>query len=84
MCEYTVGSGRKTKVLVMFYNLLTKNSYPKRKGKILDVMLNKGKGMAFDKLRAITLIKADVQCITRICLNNEEEEVIEMNERPSK
>ena len=63
----------------------TKNrSYPKRWEKILDVMLSKGRGMMLGKLRTITLIEADLQCIMRMFLNEGEEEMIEADKRFSK
>ena len=52
--------------------------------KIVDVILNKGKGMVLGKLRTITLIEADLQYIMRIYLNDNEDELIEKDERISK
>jgi len=78
-------SDRMTRVLVTYYNIILRNRYyPQRWEKILDVMLNKGKGMILGKLRTITLIEADIQYIMRIVLNDGETERIENDERFSK
>ena len=78
MHKCVLGSDRMTEVLVMFYNLSMKNRcYVKRWEQNLDALLNKGKGMILGKLRTITLIEADLQCIIRLCLNDNEEELIE-------
>jgi len=78
-------SERMTKVLVTYYNIILKHTYyPKRWEKILDVMLNKGKGMILGKLRTITLIEADIQYIMRIILNDGNTERIENDDRFSK
>ena len=53
-------------------------------GKILDAILNKGKGMVLGKLRTITLIEVNLQHVMRMCLNDDEEELIEEDERMSK
>ena len=80
-----LGSDRMTKILVAFYNILIdKGYYPCRWIKILDVMLGKGKGMIIGKLRTITLIEADLQLIMRIYFDDQEEEIIESDERFSK
>ena len=50
----------------------------------LDAMLSKGKGTIFGKLRTITLIEADLQCIMRACFSDDEEEKIEYDEKFSK
>ena len=51
---------------------------------MLDVMLGKGKGIILGKLRIITLIEADLQNIMRTCLGNQQEEIIESDNRFSK
>jgi len=47
-------------------------------------MLGKGKGMIIGKLRTITLIEADLQYIMRIYLDDDDEEMIESDDRFSK
>ena len=47
-------------------------------------MLGKGKGIILGKLRTITLIKADLQYIMRIYLEDLKEELIELDNRFSK
>ena len=60
MCKCTLDSERMTDILFSYYNLLTKNGYfPKRWLDVLDVMIEKGKGMVLGKLRTITLIEVD-------------------------
>ena len=74
-----------TEILVTYYNILIKNRYySKRWLKILDTILEKGKGMILGKLRTIMLIEADLQYIMRIYLEDKEEEMIESDERFSK
>ena len=51
---------------------------------MLDVMIGKGKGMLLGKLRIITLIEADLQCIMRTCLGDNDEEIIEKDRQFSK
>jgi len=78
-------SDRMTNILVSYYNLLIKNGYfPKRWLDILDVMIEKGKGIVLGKLRIITLIEADLQYMMRIYLGDEEEEMIEHDSRFSR
>ena len=67
----TLGCERMTEILVTYYNILIeKGYYPKRWLKILDAMLEKGKGMILGKLRTITLIEADLQYIMRLYLED--------------
>ena len=47
-------------------------------------MISKGKGIFLGKLRIITLIEADLQCIMRTYLGDEIEEKIENDEQFSK
>ena len=71
-----------TNILVTYYNvLINRGYYPTRWLKILDVMLGKGKGMIIGKLRTITLIEADLQLIMRIYFDDQDEEIIESDER---
>jgi len=79
-----LGSEKMTRILVMFYNIVIKNRYYlKRWENIVDVILDKGKGMIIGKLRTITLIEADLQYVMRIYLNDEQEERIEFDNRIS-
>jgi len=81
----SLDSERMTNILVAFYNLIIKRGYyPARWLDILDVMIGKGKGMLLGKLRIITLIEADLQYVMRIYLSDEEEEIIENDNRFSK
>ena len=83
--ECTLDAERMTDVSVSCYNLLMKNGhFPKRWLDVLDVMIEKSKGMALGKLRIITLIEADLQCVMRMCLGDEDEEMIENDTRFSK
>ena len=79
-----LGSEKMTQILVKFYQIVMRNRYYlKRWEKIVDVILDKGKGMVIGKLRTITLIEADLQCIMRMYLNDEKEEIIEKDKRIS-
>ena len=85
MCECAIESKRMTNVLVRFYNIIIENEYfPQRWLNMLDVMISKAKGMFLGKLRIITLIEADLQCIMRKHLGDEIEEKIENDEQFSK
>ena len=51
-------------ILIEFYNMIVKcNFYPSRWLDILDVILDKGKGLIVGKLRMIQLIEADLQLL---------------------
>ena len=52
--------------------------------KILDVMIKKGKGPMFGKLRIIELIKSDVQILIRIIVNQRNKGKIKSNPRIAK
>ena len=66
-----LGCKRMTKILVTYYNILIeKGYYPRRWLKILDTILEKGKGMILGKLRTITLIEADLQYVMRLYLKD--------------
>ena len=76
-----------TDLLVSYYNLITKNGhFPKRWLDILDVMIEKGKGMVSGKLRVISLIEEGLQHIMRTHLGDKDEdkETIENDTRFSK
>ena len=81
-CKCALDSERMTEVLVRFYNTLLKNGYfLQRWVDILDVMIEKDKGLVLGKLRIITLIEADLQFVMRIFLGDEIEEMIENDDR---
>ena len=74
-----------TMILVTFYNLLIKTGYyPKRWIKLVDAILEKGKGPILGKLKTITLIEGDLQIMMRMYLNALEEELIKGDKRFSK
>ena len=76
---------RMTSILVILLNLFLKRCYyPNRWLKLVDTMLEKGKGPIIGKLRNITLIEGDMQIGMRIFLSTDEEELIERDERFSK
>ena len=52
--------------------------------KILDVTIEKGKGLVIGKLRTIQLIEADMQILMRIIINERNRGRIEVNPRISK
>ena len=73
-----------TKILLIFYNTLIKNGYYlKRWLKVLDVILEKGKGPVIGKLRTIQLIEADLQLLMRIYVGGRNNKNIEKDERLS-
>ena len=75
-------SERMTNVLIRFYNLLLRNGYfPKRWLDILNVIIEKEKGLVLGNLHIIMLIEADLQYIMRIFLGDEVEEMIENDDR---
>ena len=77
-CKRALGSELMTLVLVKNCNIIVKAShYPARWRKILDAILEKGKGPMIGKLRTIKLLEADLQFIMRIFLNLDKEEKIE-------
>ena len=51
---------------------------------MLCVLLKKGKGIIIGELRTIALIKADLQHIMKLHLNDNEEELIKKDTRRSK
>ena len=69
-------------ILVNFYNLIIKqNFYSIRWLKVLDIMIEKGKGPVIRKLYIIQLIEVDLQMIMRICVNTRNKYQIEKNIR---
>ena len=53
-------------MLVKCYIILIKcNHYPSRWLKVVDVMLEKGKGARLKKLRILEMIEADLQLVMR-------------------
>ena len=74
-----------TSILVKFYNTLIKHRiYLKRWLKILDIILEKGKGPIIGKLRTIQLYEADLQLLMRIFIGGRNDDSIERDERISK
>ena len=72
-------------ILVAFYNILLKESYyPKRWLNLVEMILEKGKGLIIGKLRSITSIEGDLQINMRIHLRADKEELIENDRRFSK
>lgn len=85
VCKCALGSERMTQILVSYSNMIIANRYcPTRWLKMLDAILGKGKGMIIGKLRTMTLIEADLQCIMRMHLDHDDEEKIESDDRFSK
>ena len=73
------------KILVIFYNTIIKHQiYPKRWLKVLDIILEKGKGPILGKLRTIQLIEADLQLIIRIYIGGRNDDQIATDQRLSK
>jgi hypothetical protein len=74
-----------TKILLLLYNtLFRKGWYLKRWKKVLDVILEKGKGPIIGKLRTIQLIEADLQLMMRIFIGLRNDTEIEKDTRLSK
>ena len=71
-----------TKIFILFYNTLIKNCYYLQQWlKVLDVILEKGKGPVIGKLRTIQLIETDLQLIMRIYVGGRNNENIEKDNR---
>ena len=67
-----------TNILVEFYNMILREGYyPKRWLNLVDVTLEKGKGLIIGKLRIITLIECNLQILIRKNLRSESKELIE-------
>jgi len=78
-------SEKLTRILVLLYNtVISKGYYLKRWLKVLDVILEKGKGPVIGKLRTIQLIEADLQLLMRIFIGSRNNKNIELDERLSK
>ena len=85
MYKCTLNSKKMTEILVQFYNqLIKKEYYPKRWLKVLDIMLEKGKGPVLGKLRTIQLMEADMQLLMRIFLGTRVNKDIKKDTRISK
>ena len=70
------------KTLVACYNLIISNKfYPERWLKILNTMLEKGKGPRLGKLRTSKLVEADFQLLMRVFVNEIMVGLIETDER---
>jgi len=74
-----------TNILVRFYNtLIQKEYYVNRWKDIVEVMLDKGKGLIIGKLRTIQLIEANLQLLIQISIGMRNSENIEKNNNLSK
>ena len=74
-----------TDIFVLYYStLIRKGFYLKRWLKVLDVILEKGKGPVLGKLRTIQLIEADLQLLMRIYIGERNSRNIEDDSRLSK
>ena len=72
-------------MLVKYYNIIiVKGFYPSQWIKILDVMLEKGKGLVLGNLKTIQLIEANFQLIIRVFITLRNQQAIENNRRLSK
>ena len=80
-----LGSKRMNIILINYYNLTIKHDfYPTWWLKVLDIMIEKGKGPVIGKLRIIQLIEADLQMIMGIYVNNWNKHKIKSDPRISK
>ena len=62
--KFALASKRLITLLVQFCNkIIYKEYFPTRWQKMLNVMLEKGKGPVIEKLRTIQLIEADLQLL---------------------
>ena len=69
-------------VLVKFYNGFIKhNNYPRRQLKVVDLMLEKGKGPRLKKLRMLEMIEVDLQLVMRMHLGSKMNERVESDVR---
>jgi len=77
-------SDEMTKILIKFCNtVMQQEIYPKRWLKVLDIILEKGKGPFLGKLRTIQLIEADLQLMMRIFIGARNDENIAQDKRLS-
>ena len=75
-------SNRLVSMLVKFYNVvITFNHYPSRWVKLVDFMLEKGKGPNLNKFRILEMIETDTQLVMRMCLGGRTNNRIEMDKR---
>ena len=85
MCKCVLHSLRMKEILAKFFNMIIERKYyPKRQKKILDVIIEKGKGPILGKLRIMQLIDADIQILIRICIGKQNDNSIENNGKFSK
>jgi len=71
-----------TEILVKFYNVIVQRSYYLGQWtKVLDVILEKGKGPVLGKLHTIQLIEVDFQILMRIFIGNRNKGNIERDSR---
>ena len=83
--KYLLESDRMIYILTRYYNtIIEQQYYPKRWLKILEVMIEKGKGAKLGKLRTIQLIEANLQMIMQIGINTRNRGRIEADKRISK
>ena len=69
VCECALENDRVVEVLVKFYNIIIKcNNCPRRWLQVVDVMLEKGKGLRLKKLSMLEMIEVDMQLVMRMCL----------------
>ena len=69
MHKCSIENERLTNILIKFYNLIMEqNYYLNWSKKILNIIIEKGKGPTLRKLRTIQLIEVDLQLLMRIFL----------------
>ena len=85
MCKCRIESEILTTILLRYYNtIIQREFYPEYWLKVLDMMLDKGKGLIIGKLQTIQLIEADSQLLMRIFLGIRIENFIKKDSRISK
>ena len=66
VCECTLECERIVEVFVQFCDVITKhNHYPRHLLKVVDIVIEKGKGPRMSKLRMLEMIEADLQLVMR-------------------
>ena len=81
----TINSTRMNIILMKYYNTIIKwRFYLKSWLKVLDIILDKGKGLVLGKLWIIQLIKADFQLLMKTFLQNRNNSNIKQNNNISK
>ena len=84
-CKCAFHRTKLTKLMVDLYNAMIREEYyVKRWIKILDVIIEKGKGPVIGTLRVIQLIEVDFQLILRIFFGMRSDKRVENDERFSK